>query len=98
MGAPPIERIRTSSAFAALALAFGMCGCKAKARATSSPEVPASAGAGAPPPVSSISVDHGELDTKAPSNSPRLAATIIAATVYKLPDTASRRLGYIRLG
>jgi L,D-transpeptidase catalytic domain len=43
-------------------------------------------------------VDHGELDTKAPDDAPKLAATVIAATVYKLPDTASRRLGYIRLG
>jgi lipoprotein-anchoring transpeptidase ErfK/SrfK len=45
-----------------------------------------------------VVVDHGELDTKAPDNSPKLAATIIAATVYKLPDTGSRRLGYVRLG
>jgi hypothetical protein len=43
-------------------------------------------------------VDHGELDTQAPTDAPRLAATTIATTVYKLADTASRRLGYIRLG
>jgi hypothetical protein len=43
-------------------------------------------------------VDHGELDTKAPDDAPKLAATVIAATVYKLPDTGSRRLGYVRLG
>jgi len=43
-------------------------------------------------------VDHGELDTKAPDDAPKLASTVIAATVYKLPDIGSRRLGYIRLG
>lgn len=43
-------------------------------------------------------VDHGELDTKPPDDAPKLAATVIAATVYKLPDTGSRRLGYVRLG
>lgn len=43
-------------------------------------------------------VDHGELDQKAPARAPGLAATIVAATVYKLPNTDSRRLGYIRLG
>lgn len=43
-------------------------------------------------------VDHGELDTKAPERAQKLAATQIAATVYKLPDTAARKLGYIRLG
>jgi len=48
--------------------------------------------------VSSIVVDHGELDTVAPDDSPRLAATVIAATIYKLPDVDSRKLGYIRLG
>lgn len=49
-------------------------------------------------PLSTLVVDHGELDTKAPASSPRLAAATIAATVYKLPSTDSRRLGYIRLG
>lgn len=49
-------------------------------------------------PMSSIVVDHGELDTAAPESSPKLAATTIATTVYKLPNTESRRLGYIRLG
>jgi lipoprotein-anchoring transpeptidase ErfK/SrfK len=48
--------------------------------------------------VSSLRVDHGELDTKAPDAAPKLGATVIAATVYKLPDIDSRKLGYIRLG
>lgn len=51
-----------------------------------------------PPPLSTIVVDHGELDTKAPDDAPKLASIVIAATVYKLPDTGSRRLGYVRLG
>ncbi len=41
---------------------------------------------------------HGELDTKAPQGSPKLAATVLAATIYKLPNTQGRRLGYVRLG
>lgn len=43
-------------------------------------------------------VDHGELDTQAPKDSPQIGSLVIAATVYKLPDTGSRKLGYIRLG
>jgi hypothetical protein len=48
--------------------------------------------------AAAAAVDHGELDTKAPDDAPKIAATVIAATVYKLPDTGSRRLGYVRLG
>ncbi|HEY8942670.1 MAG TPA: L,D-transpeptidase [Polyangiaceae bacterium] len=59
---------------------------------------PSAKPASAPAPISTVVVDHGELDTKAPVNAPRLAATTIATTVYKLADTDSRRLGYIRLG
>lgn len=51
-----------------------------------------------PPPLSRIEVDHEELDTPAPKTAPLLASTVIAATVFKLPDERSRRLGYIRLG
>src|SRR5690349_7074686 len=29
---------------------------------------------------------------------PYLASTVIAATIYKLPEVGSRKLGYIRLG
>ena len=45
-----------------------------------------------------VAVDHGELDTRAPKDSPQIGALVIAATVYKLPDVGSRKLGYIRLG
>jgi len=63
---------------------------------------PAASGSGSaqalPAGSAELSVDHGELDTQAPKDSPKIAATQIATTVYKLADTGSRRLGYIRLG
>lgn len=84
----------------ALAALLAAAGCKGKATAEAAPAESASA---APPsataaPISSLVVDHGELDTKPPDDAPRLAATTIATTVYKLADVDSRRLGYIRLG
>lgn len=85
----------------ALAAATGV-GCKGKGKDSAGGAPSASAAAAIasaePAPISSIKVDHGELDTKAPTNSPKLAATVIAATVYKLANVDSRRLGYIRLG
>jgi lipoprotein-anchoring transpeptidase ErfK/SrfK len=45
-----------------------------------------------------IATNHGELDTKAPQGSPKLAATVLAATIYKLPNVQGRKLGYVRLG
>jgi lipoprotein-anchoring transpeptidase ErfK/SrfK len=75
---------------------LALAGCKAKASSGTAPS--ASAATAEPNPVSSLVVDHGELDQKAPKNAPRLAATKIATTVYKLPNTDARRLGYIRLG
>jgi hypothetical protein len=62
------------------------------------PSASASASAALAASAAPSSVDHGELDTQAPSDAPKLAATTIATTVYKLADTGSRRLGYIRLG
>lgn len=50
------------------------------------------------PPLSSITVEHAALDTKPPEGAPELASIVIAATVYKLPNDQSRRLGYVRLG
>ena len=38
------------------------------------------------------------MDAEAPKGAPRLAATVVAATVYKLPNTQARKLGYVRLG
>ncbi len=74
-------------------------GCKPKSTsgAASAPSTSASSD-GRAPPLSSIAVDHGELDQAAPSGAPEIAASVIAGTVYKLPNTESRRLGYVRLG
>src|SRR6478736_265959 len=71
--------------------------CKAKPNGPHA-EPSASASAVLSASAAPSSVDHGELDTQAPSDAPKLAATTIATTVYKLADTGSRRLGYIRLG
>jgi hypothetical protein len=81
------------SALLVCGLAAGACKREASAEIARS-AAPAPAAAPAKTPV----VDHGELDTKAPDDAAKLAATVIAATVYKLPDTGSRRLGYVRLG
>jgi lipoprotein-anchoring transpeptidase ErfK/SrfK len=75
-------------------LAASACKREASAETARSAAPSAAAAPAAKGPV----VDHGELDTKAPDDAPKLAATVIAATVYKLPDTGSRRLGYVRLG
>lgn len=48
--------------------------------------------------VSSVHVNHAELDTKTPAGAPELAATQIAGTIYKSASTSSRKLGYVRLG
>ncbi len=66
--------------------------------AASASEGPALAASVHTAPISSLVVDHGELDTRAPSDAPKIAATTVATTVYKLPNTDARRLGYIRLG
>ncbi len=76
----------------------------ARAEAPASPASAGQASEGVPPTSSSaralstVEVDHGELDTLAPEGAPRLSATKIATTVYKLPNVGSRRLGYVRLG
>lgn len=49
-------------------------------------------------PVSSMVVDHGELDTAAPPDSELIVSTVVAATVYAVPNTEGRKLGYVRLG
>jgi hypothetical protein len=72
-------------------------GCKRGGAGASAAASASAAVEGAAPPAAQ-QVDHGELDTQAPKDAPRIGARVIAATVYKLPDTASRRLGYIRLG
>ncbi|HEY6557494.1 MAG TPA: L,D-transpeptidase [Polyangiaceae bacterium] len=78
-------------------------GCRKRAKADGTAKTAATGVASAEPtavtaPISSLHVDHGELDTRAPTDAPRLAATIIATTIYKLPDLNARKLGYLRLG
>ncbi|HVU02096.1 MAG TPA: L,D-transpeptidase, partial [Polyangiaceae bacterium] len=46
----------------------------------------------------SPAVPAPSASASAASAGPELAATVIAATVYKLPEVGSRKLGYIRLG
>lgn len=83
-----------SRASLGVVLAVALVGCKRESQhGVAAAESAAAAVAPKPPPV-----DHGELDTKAPDDAQKLAATVIAATVYKLPDTGARRLGYVRLG
>jgi len=93
-------------------LALMLLGCRDKtpdvgsssAAATQSPSEPQSDASSSPtdPAVparlSHISVAHGLLDQGAPSGAPELASISIAATVYKLPQDSSERLGYLRLG
>lgn len=73
-------------------------GTEGKAAGSASASTPAVAASVRTAPLSSVHVDHGELDTQAPASAPKLAATTIATTVYKLPNRDARRLGYIRLG
>jgi hypothetical protein len=50
------------------------------------------------PPLSSIHVSHGELDTVVPPGAPQIGSVVIAATIYQLPNDSADRLGYLRLG
>jgi hypothetical protein len=81
------------ASFAALLVVF-VAGCRREVPHAAAAAESASAAA-AP---RAAPVDHGELDTKPPEDAQKLAATVIAATVYKLPDTGARKLGYLRLG
>ncbi len=87
-------------AYVALAtLALGACKrLPGGSSATGAASASAGTSATSPNAISSIVVDHGELDTKAPLDAPKLASKVIAATIYKLPDVESRKLGYVRLG
>ena len=93
-----LRALRCAASCAALSvLTFG---CKPKQAAGTNAPAPSASGtlAAASASAAPSSVDHGELDTQAPTDAPKIAATVIAATVYKLADTGSRKLGYIRLG
>ncbi|HEX7452120.1 MAG TPA: hypothetical protein VF294_07540, partial [Polyangiaceae bacterium] len=93
-----LRALRCAASCAALSvLTFG---CKPKQAVGTNAPAPSASGALAAASASGApsSVDHGELDTQAPTDAPKIAATVIATTVYKLADTGSRKLGYIRLG
>jgi len=64
--------------------------------ATPEPTVPV--GSSAPLRLSHISVAHGQLDQPSPPGAPLVASIAVAATVYKLPQEGSEKLGYLRLG
>jgi hypothetical protein len=83
-----------------VAAAAGVSACKNKGTGGAAPGASgsAAAAAGVATAVPTSTVDHGELDTLAPKDSPQIGSLVIAATVYKLPDTGSRKLGYVRLG
>ncbi len=96
--------VRRSLAVAALAsllapsLAAVVTGCGRRSATA------AGAASASPAPSHSVTapgaptVKHGALDTVTPGDSPGIAATVIAATIYQAPDVTARRLGYIRLG
>lgn len=89
-------RFRDSAALVSVLAFASATACQGKGTSGAAPGGSAAAGAAAA--LSTTTVDHGELDTQAPKDSPKLGSLVIAATVYKLPDTGSRKLGYIRLG
>jgi len=100
-----LPRRRAVTALIALGMASLSAGCHKGAAAKDDDPAASSSAAGASSralaataPLSSMKVNHGELDTKAPQSSPQIAATVVAATVYKLPNENSRKLGYVRLG
>jgi hypothetical protein len=95
---PRLRRIL--AAHSAIVLAAGASSaCRESRGSAAAGAASASASASASPrSLSSIVVDHGELDTHAPDDSLKIAVTVIAATVYKEPNLQSRRLGYVRLG
>lgn len=50
------------------------------------------------PPLATVTVAHGEVDTKAPPEAPLLGALALATTIYKQPHTTAKKLGYLRVG
>ena len=72
--------------------------CKRPVEGTASGAAPSASASAGTVGGTVPAVDHGELDQQAPKDSPQIGSLVIAATVYKLPDVGSRKLGYIRLG
>ena len=50
------------------------------------------------PPLSSLKVAHGDLEQAPPEGASQLASIVVAATIYKKPNTQASRIGYVRLG
>jgi lipoprotein-anchoring transpeptidase ErfK/SrfK len=86
--------------FAAAAVLWLAPGCGHKTPTPGSAAESASASADGVVAAASAASDAGgsRAAGAAASSGPEVAATVIAATIYKLPDVASRKLGYIRLG
>jgi hypothetical protein len=83
----------------AIALSISLApACKRSAAGAEAGATPVGSSSASAAEAVSPAVDHGELDTQAPKDSPQIGSLVIAATVYKLPDVGSRKLGYIRLG
>ncbi len=73
-------------------------GCKSKPATEEATASGQPSGELTAPPLSTLVVDHGELDTVTPEDAGKLAATQVATIVYAKPHKESRRLGYLRLG
>src|SRR5689334_23142365 len=84
---------------AVLALFIVAVGCGRRDEAHVPPADPGQPAGNASSASPRTGTDRPAASAEAPAaDGPRLASTVIAATIYKLPDTASRRLGYVRLG
>jgi hypothetical protein len=74
------------------------CGRRDTAHAPAAGKTEAASAAPSPIAASASSDPAGDKPPIPSTEGPRIASTVIAATIYKLPDTASRKLGYVRLG
>jgi hypothetical protein len=92
------RRASVSLALLLLALSSLPSACQRAVEGTASGAAPSASPSAGSAGATVPAVDHGELDQQAPKDSPQLGSLVIAATVYKLPDVGSRKLGYIRLG
>ena len=92
---------RSSIVFFAGASAVALLGgCRKKQAAEPLPaaSAPAAGSALGATPISSLRRQPRRARHPRADDAPRLAATVIAATIYKLPNIESRKLGYLRLG
>ena len=98
-GAPRPSARRFRRAAATFVLWSAVTGCQKKAPpAEVTPAVAEPAANAEPPTVARAAAPEPSSSAAPPADAPRLAATVIAATVYKLPEVGSRKVGYIRLG